>query len=109
MSYAVEFAKELKNRDNPDVDEAVIGDIIEINPVTVSLFNGQAIFTEGVNCYVCEILRGIKGTITIDDIPGIGAVTSTCTISRTLKKGDKVLCIPTANGNKYFIKDKVEG
>lgn len=109
MRYAVELAKELKNRDNQDVDEAIIGDIIEISPVTVSLFNGQAIFIEGVNCYVCESLRNIKGTITIDNIPGIGSVTSNCTISRTLNKGDKVLCIPTANGNKYFIKDKVEG
>jgi len=109
MNYAVKLAKELRNRDNQDIDEAIIGDIIETNPIKVSLFNGKAIFTDGINCYICESLKSISGSITIDSIPGLGSVTSKCIISRELNKGDKVMCVPTANGQKYFIKDKVEG
>ena len=58
--------KQLKNRDNIDPDEAVIGDIISIDPITVSILDGQAIFTNGVNCFIGESLKSITGQITIN-------------------------------------------
>ena len=105
MSYDVELAKELKNRDNQDIDESIIGEIVATNPIKVSLFNGQVLYTQGVNCYLCESLKSITGTIALDNVGDHGAVTTKFTITRDLNVGDKVMCVPT--GNKYFIVDKV--
>jgi len=108
MNYDVELGKLFKDRENQDVDEAIIGDIIKTNPITVSLFNGQAIYTDGVNCYVCESLKSIKGTIILDNIADHGTITTGFTITRDLNIGDEVVCIPTANGQKYIIVEKVD-
>lgn len=109
MNYAVEIAKELKNRDNPDIDEAVIGEIISTDPITISLFKGQIICTQGVNCYVCENLKGITGTINLESVADHGTISTKFAITRELNINDKVLCIPTSGGKKYFIIDKVVG
>jgi len=94
--------KQLKNRDNIDPDEAVIGDIISIDPITVSILDGQAIFTNGVNCFIGESLKSITGQITIN-----GNTTTDFTITRTLSIDDKVLCLPINKGQKYVIVDKI--
>lgn len=109
MNHIVELAKEIKNRDNPDVDEAIIGKLMSVNPITISLFNGQAIYTEGVNCYICENLKGISGNIDLENVVDHGTISTKFTVTRNLNVGDEVLCIPTAGGQKYFILDKVVG
>lgn len=100
MSWAYDLASELRKRDNKDIDEPVIGTVISSNPLSISLFNGSVILNNS-NSYVCSNLGVLKGTCIIDGKSG------TCTIDRSLKNGDKVLCIPSNDGQTYFIVDKV--
>lgn len=106
MSYDVEMAKLFKERDNIDIDEAIIGKVISTTPLLISIYNGQ-INLNSNQCYICESLKNIYGTITLDHIPEHGSITTKFAITRNLNPGDKVICVPTANGNKYFIVDKV--
>lgn len=100
MTWDYDLAKEFKKRNNKEIDEAVIGTVISANPVLVSLFNGSVILNNS-NSYVCSNLGILKGTCIVD------GKTGTCTIDRSLKNGDKVLCIPSNKGQTYFIVDKV--
>lgn len=108
MSYDVELAKHFRDRDNPDIDEPVIGIVISVNPISISIYNGQIILNSSM-CYMCESLKNIKGTITLDSVADHGAITTNFTLTRDLTIGDKVMCVPTAKGQKYFIVDKVVG
>lgn len=103
MSWDYDLAKEFKNRDNKEIDEAIIGTVISSSPLSISLFNGSIILNN-TNSYVCSNLGILRGTILVDD-----GKTGTCTIDRSLKVGDKVLCIPSNSGQTYFIIDKVVG
>jgi hypothetical protein len=93
---------QLKTRDNVDPDEAMIGDVISINPITVSILDGQVILTDGINCSIGESLKSITGQILID-----GGVTTNFTITRTLSIDDRVLCLPYNKGQNYVIVEKV--
>ena len=99
--YDVELAKEFKKRNNKQPDEAVIGKVLSINPVTISLFNGQSTFS-GEQIYVSGSLNVYTGTCEID------GKTGTCTIDRSLKVGDSVLCVPTNNGQKWFVVEVIQ-
>lgn len=101
MSWEYDLAQEFKKRNNKEIDEAIIGTVINASPVIVSLFNGSVILNN-TNSYVCSNLGILKGTILVDD-----GRTGTCTIDRSLKVGDKVLCVPSNCGQTYFIIDRV--
>lgn len=101
MSWDYDFAREFKKRDNQEVEGAVIGTVISVDPLSVSLFSGSVILNNR-NSYVCSNLGILQGTILVGD-----GKTGTCTIDRSLKSGDEVLCIPSSNGQTYFIIDKV--
>lgn len=100
MNWDYNFAKEFKKRDNKDVDEPIIGTVISISPLNISLFNGSVILNNS-NSYVCSNLSILNGTCIVD------GKTGTCTIDRSLKVEDKVLCVPSNSGQTYFIIDKV--
>ena len=100
MTWDYKLAKEFKKRNNKEIDEAVIGTVISASPLSISLFNGSVILN-ATNSYVCSNLGILNGTCTVD------GKTGTCTIDRSLKVNDKVLCIPSNNGQTYFIIDKV--
>jgi len=106
QNWEVAFAKHFKDRDNPDVNEAVIGTIISTNPISVSIYSGRIILNSN-QCYVSESLKSITGTINLENVADHGALTTKFTITRELNIGDEVLCIPAARGQKYFIVDKV--
>ena len=99
--WYVEIAKEFKKRNNVTPDEAVIGKVISVNPISVSLFNGQATF-KGNQLYISNSLSVYSGTCEVD------GKTGTCTIDRSLKVGDSVLCVPTNNGQKWFIVEVIQ-
>lgn len=80
MSWDVELAKELKKRNNPSTIGPQIGEVISINPIKVSIYNNRVILTNS-NSYRCSKLE--------------------------VAPGDKVLCLPTSNGQTFFIVDKV--
>lgn len=100
MSWEYKLAKEFKKRNNREIDETVIGTVIGVNPISISIFNGSVILNSN-NSYICSNLGIFSGTCTVD------GKTGTCTIDRSLKVNDKVLCIPSNAGQTYFIIDKV--
>lgn len=102
MSWDVELAKQFRNRDNKGVDEAVIGTVISESPLSVSLFNGSVILNSS-NSYICSSLGVLQGICIVDGKEG------TFIIDRSLKAGNKVLCVPSNSGQTYFIADKVVG
>lgn len=109
--YLVRLTKEFKNRDNPIPLEPLLGDVISIDPLKIAIMNNQAILTDSL-CYLCSNLLGNyarHASIFLQSIGNLGEVTTdgTITYSNILKAGDKVMCVPTANGQKYFIVDKV--
>ena len=83
MSWDVELANEFKNRSNKDVIGPLIGKVISINPLKISILSDKVILTEK-HCYLCRRFIEIN-----------------------IELGDKVLCIPTSDNQKYFILDKV--
>lgn len=100
MAWDVDLAKEFKNRNNLVPDEAVIGKVVCTDPISISLFNGQATFS-GDYIYVSKSLSIYTGTCEIEGRTGV------CTIDKSLKAGDNVLCIPASRGQKWFIVEVV--
>lgn len=101
MAWDVDLAKELKKRNNIDIDEPTTGTVISINPISISIFNNQFILTSNL-INISNSLGIYTGTCMIDGKSGI------CTIDRSLKVGNKVLCVPTSKGQKWFIVEVIE-
>ena len=55
---------------------------------------------------ITGVILGILG-ILFGLLTNFNKSTTKFAITRNLNPGDKVICVPTANGNKYFIVDKV--
>ena len=106
MSYAVDLAKEFKQRDNQEIEGAVLGTVISNNPLTISVYNNKVIL-DSKNYYICSNLTSIAKAADIELNSAIN--TGEITFKDILKPNDKVLCLPTANGQKFFIIDKVVG
>lgn len=106
MGYGSEIAKMFKDRENVMPVESVIGTVININPLTISIYEGAGILSGDI-IYVCESLKGIEGNITLDNVADHGSIITNFKITRELKEQDRVMCIPTNGGSKYFIVDKV--
>ena len=99
--YRVGFQKMFNERNNVDPPSFYTGKIVSLNPMKISISDGQAYFTEGDNLKVCETLKTITGTIVI----GSGEP-QTFTITRDLKKDDEILCYPL-NKKCFVAYDKV--
>ena len=84
-TWEVQLAKHFKDRDNVEPVGVTLGDVISVNPLSISIYNNQVILTEQ-HCCVCSSLK---------------------TIENILNTGDKVLCLPTTDGQTFFIVDKV--
>lgn len=84
MNWDIELAKEFKKRDNSPLFGAVLGNVISISPLKISIL-GDKVILESNHCYICNNVNGL------------------------LEVGDEVFCLPTTNGQKYFVVDKVVG
>lgn len=107
MNYKVELGRLFKDRENIDIDESLIGDIISTNPISISILNNNAIFTQGDNLYICESLKSISGSIVLESVAEHNSIVTNFSITRELNVKDKVLCVPLSNGQKYVIIDKI--
>lgn len=81
MSWDIDLAKEFKKRDNAEPIGAILGEIISVNPIKVTILGNKAIL-DNRNSYLCSKVTGIE-------------------------IGDKVVCLPTADEQTFFIVDKV--
>jgi hypothetical protein len=126
--WDIEIAKQLKKRDLKMPLGPLLGKVISIDPINISILGDKVILTEK-QCYLCSNLieahkrkadlkiegysvgasaidsRGDSiSTITIDNKEDYNAE---ITFKELLKKGDMVLCLPTSDGQTFFIIDKV--
>lgn len=81
MSYAIDFAKELKNRNNVKRVGNLVGTVLSVTPLKIGILNNE-VMLDNSNCYLCSSL--------ID-----------------LIINDKVLVISDALGTEFYIVDKV--
>ncbi|WP_244833367.1 DUF2577 family protein [Clostridium sp. BJN0001] len=94
--YYVDLANELKKRNNSKPCEPTIGKVISISPLKISIFNGQVLL-DGNIIELSNDFCILNGTCEVN------GETGTCSIDRTIKQGEEVQCIPTNNGQKWFI------
>lgn len=100
------LTKQFRDRDNKEQVSATIGTIISVNPMSISLYNGKVILNNK-QIIVCNSLLTINANIVLNNVAEYGTVTTECIITNTINNGDKVLCLPTSDGQTFFILDKV--
>lgn len=111
-SYDVKMAQHLRKRDNQEPEGPLLGEVIALDPLSISLYDGAVIVTNGDKCYVCSSLINNytrAASITQNGFPEHGTVTTSgaITFMEILKLKDKVLCLPSSDGQTFFIVDKV--
>ena len=127
-NWAVEMALEFKKRDNESPLTAILGEVISIEPLKIAVYDNKVILTSKefrlcsslVNSYVNKADVTIKPySVSVNATDSRGDSISSLSVSnktdydveirykQVLKKGDIVLCLPLANGQKYVIVDKV--
>lgn len=128
MSWDIDIAKQFKSRDNEIPIGPVLGEVISISPLKISVFGNRVILTEK-QCYLCSNIvnnyikkanLNIKAyNVNINATDSNGDSINSMNVNDKndydaeisykdiLAPGDKVLCIPTADGQSFFIVDKV--
>jgi len=111
-SYDVKMAQHLRKRDNQEPEGPLLGEVIALDPLSISLYDGAVIVTQGDKCYICSSLINNytrTASILLQSIGNLGTVTTdgTITYKNIFKNGDKVLCLPSSDGQTFFIVDKV--
>ena len=119
MSWEYDFAsklKEMNNKPTPPTKGAMIGVTVSVNPFQVQIQNGKFLLDKS-NAYVCKQLRERKSKVKLNATSGTmnGSSWSEFSISNgnieldtVWKAGDKVLVVPDALGQKFFIVDILE-
>jgi hypothetical protein len=97
--WDVRLAKQFKKRDNEEKIGAIVGIVEEIDPLTVSIYNGQGIFS-GDKLYVAKECTEYTMQVTVTT--GDGTYTGTAK-HEGLKKGDRVACVATDDNQKLFL------
>ena len=128
MNYAVELAKELKNRNNIVRTGNLLGIVLSITPLKIGIL-GNEVMLDNTNCFICNsLVENLKRNASIeikaytvnatandtngDSISSISISTKTdydavITYRDILKINDKVLVISDVLGQTFFIVDKV--
>ena len=97
------LGQEFKNRDNPKQIGHVIGTVVKVNPITVSVLDGQALFTDGDNLMIGDNTKGYTETVNIT----IDGQTHTAIITHNgLNLNDKVICQITNNNQRLLVLNK---
>lgn len=128
MSYDIELAKILKDRDNPKINGATIGKVVSLNPLNITTDEGQ-IKLNKKHLYICDSLflneykfqienttftgdaklkkDGVVSDHEVIELNIKNDTKSKVTLSFEFKLDDEVLLLPSANGQNFFIIDKV--
>ena len=111
-TYDVKMAQHLRKGDNQEPEGPLMGIVIALAPLSISLYDGAVIVTQGDKCYVCSsvINNYIRSAdVTFNNFGDDGTVSTSGGISfnNLLKLKDKVLCLPSSDGQTFFIVDKV--
>lgn len=109
MNWVSELANTFKERDNIPMIGAVIGEVLEAEPLKVGILKNQIIL-DSSNSRVCNNLveTSRKSTVQLnkDDANTIYN-NAEITYKEILKAGDEVLVISTEDNQNFFIVDKL--
>ncbi|OOM81797.1 hypothetical protein CLPUN_09810 [Clostridium puniceum] len=128
MGYDVEFAKQFRSRDNIKPTGAQLGEVISINPLRIAIYGNEAIL-ESQHCYMCSAMverflrkadmriKAYSASISTTDTGGYSNSSMRVAdksdyeieilFKEIIKIGDMLLCMPTVDGQHFFIIDKV--
>ncbi|KYH35827.1 hypothetical protein CLTEP_02200 [Clostridium tepidiprofundi DSM 19306] len=108
MSYDVEFAKMLKERNNKKAIGAITGKVVSVNPFKISIFDGQ-ILLKKEQLYFCNSILDnyIREYQTSEINTEQWGSTQKIKLTDTLKVDDEVMLIAAENGQTFFAIDKV--
>ena len=127
--WAYQMAQQLKSRNNPKPIGPCIGVVVSTSPVKISLQDGQFML-EGEQVYVCNQILERKSKFTAKaKHKQSGSISTSCPVSShsdssytsegdltldgTAKEvwqaGDKVLVIPDASEQHFFVVDIIKG
>ena len=101
IMYDVKLAKELKKRDNIDKIGGIEGRVISIDPLKISILNGDVILNEN-HLYICQ--NATEYTMVVTTPQGTGTA-----LHEGLKLNDRVAIIAAENNQKFFVIDKIAG
>lgn len=129
MNYAVEMAMEFKARNNVKPTGNLEGKILSLDPFKVGILDNMVILDK-TNCFICNNLKEKierKATLKINEytvaatatdsrgdiinslsVPLKNDYNAVITYKEVLKVNDKVLVISDAEGQIFFIIDKIE-
>lgn len=119
-SWEVNFAKELKKRDNQPKMGAMLGKVISVEPVKISIQDGR-FFVTSENGYICnQLLERISsytlsenGNIDVSCKHGGGSYSlngsGNVHLDAVWKAGDYVMIVPDGSEQHFFIVDIVRG
>lgn len=110
MSYEVDLANELFKRNNIKINEAVRGEVLSVSPLRIGIMQNKVVL-ENDWIYICSRVAQdiLNFNIQLNSVADHGDIETngTIQIKDLFKKGDYLMCIPTENGRKYFVVDKV--
>lgn len=98
--WDVKIAKLFKERENQSRIGPIIGQVVSVDPIKVSIFDGSATLT-GNNLYLTASLLKHSKTCVINGEKIL------IEFENELSIGDKVLVAPTESEQKFFLIDKL--
>lgn len=103
--WAVDLAKEFKNRDNKEFIGAIVGDVLSVNPLKIGIEDNQIILDHS-HFWLCGSLKEYAKNATITATGNINT-DATITYKNILSLNDKVLVIASEDNQTFFIVDKL--
>lgn len=107
----VELAQLFKERDNKTPIGTVVGTVVSPPPTIQVSVGDKIILDSGDLIIAARVLEGYERMVSIDDVSttsssAITKIEGTMTYKDTLKTGDEVILIPSADGQTYFLTDR---
>lgn len=104
MNSIEKLAQLFKDRDNPYIINATVGEIISATPLKVKW--GESIIIDEKDLVIGNILKtGFSVEYTDDN--GTGVITKSIAIVNPLSIGDKVIILPDVDFKTWYVIDKV--
>lgn len=91
MDWATEFSKMFKDRENKKFFISEIGVLQSIDPIIVTIADGQIILNQNKNLFISE---NIKNLLELEDL-------------KKLKVGDSISVTAITGGQKFIAVDRV--
>jgi len=99
--YHVKLADEMKKRNNIERIGTVAGLVIGVNPLKISILNGDVILGED-DLYVCQSATDYTMDVITTEETGTA-------YHQGLQVNDKVAMVAAENNQKFFVIDKIVG